>query len=232
MREQQRLIHSIILETALVLCASAISIWFCDFIGIGLHFMPFVLMAVYALLKLLYHAVTSGKRISQKQNTEANHLVNSVHEEQKQCDVLKKRMELFHHEFQLEQQSYLLQKEKENALKMATILKYTRNTFKRLEFDESEIFQICECVQYFVTNRQVLNQTGIHIKRRVNVTQTSLKNFAWNIAYQYNISGYLTAKFAMTTFSEWFCNTSFETVRKNLRTTIGRHSIEIDEHIT
>jgi hypothetical protein len=140
-------------------------------------------------------------------------------------------MELFHHEFQLEQQSYLLQKEKENDLKLAAILKYTRDTFKRLDFDETEIFQICECVRYFVTNQQVLNQTEVHIKRRMNVTQIALKNFAWNIAFQYNISGDLTARFVIATFNEWFSNTSFATVRKNLRTTTGRHVIEIDENI-
>ena len=147
------------------------------------------------------------------------------------AQVQKKRMELFHHEFQLEQQSYLLQKEKENDLKLAAILKYTRDTFKRLDFDETEIFQICECVRYFVTNQQVLNQTEVHIKRRMNVTQIALKNFAWNIAFQYNISGDHAARFVIATFNEWFSNTTFATVRKNLRTTTGKHVIEIDEHI-
>ncbi len=147
------------------------------------------------------------------------------------AEVQKKRMELFHHEFQLEQQSYLLQKEKENDLKLAAILKYTRDTFKRLDFDETEIFQICECVRYFVTNQQVLNRTEVHIKRRMNVTQIALKNFAWNIAFQYNISGDLAARFVIATFNEWFSNTTFDTVRKNLRTTTGRHVIEIDENI-
>lgn len=97
-------------------------------------------------------------------------------------------MELFHHEFQLEQQSYLLQKEKENDLKLAAIL-------------------------------------------RMNVTQIALKNFAWNIAFQYNISGDHAARFVIATFNEWFSNSTFATVRKNLRTTTGRHVIEIDEHI-
>ena len=65
----------------------------------------------------------------------------------------------------------------------------------------------------------------------MNVTQIALKNFAWNIAFQYNISGDLTARFVIATFNEWFSNTSFATVRKNLRTTTGRHVIEIDENI-
>ena len=35
----------------------------------------------------------------------------------------------------------------------------------------------------------------------------------------------------IATFNEWFSNTTFATVRKNLRTTTGKHVIEIDEHI-
>ena len=65
----------------------------------------------------------------------------------------------------------------------------------------------------------------------MTVTQISLKNFAWNIAFQYNLSSEATAMFVMETFSEWFVNTSFETVRKNLRTTSGKHKIEINENI-
>lgn len=73
--------------------------------------------------------------------------------------------------------------------------------------------------------------TEIRIKKHSAATQISLKNFAWNIAFQYNIGGDLTTNFVMTTFSEWFSNCTFETVRKNLRTTSGRHKIEIDENI-
>ena len=35
----------------------------------------------------------------------------------------------------------------------------------------------------------------------------------------------------MHTFSEWFANSTLETIRKNLRTTTGRHKIEINEKI-
>ncbi len=52
-----------------------------------------------------------------------------------------------------------------------------------------------------------------------------------NIAFQYNIGGDMTTSFVMATFSEWFTNSTFDTIRKNLRTTTGRHKIEIDENI-
>ena len=146
-------------------------------------------------------------------------------------DVLMKRMELFHYEYQHEEQQYLQQKEKEEDEKLQAVLQYTRNTFRQFDFNEEEIFQICECVRYFVTNRQALTNTNIHIKRRVAVTQISLKNFAWNIAFQYNIGRDVTAQFVMHTFHEWFANSTIDTIRKNLRTTTGNHKIKIDEKI-
>ena len=46
-----------------------------------------------------------------------------------------------------------------------------------------------------------------------------------------NIGRDMTTSFVMATFAEWFANSTFDTVRKNLRTTTGRHKIEIDENI-
>lgn len=43
--------------------------------------------------------------------------------------------------------------------------------------------------------------------------------------------GDMTTSFVMVTFAEWFTNSTFDTIRKNLRTTTGRHKIEIDENI-
>lgn len=146
-------------------------------------------------------------------------------------DIQMKRIELFHYEYLHEERQYLQQKEKEEDEKLQAVLQYTRNTFRQFDFNEEEIFQICECVRYFVTNRQALTNTNIHIKRRVAVTQISLKNFAWNIAFQYNIGRNITAQFVMHTFHEWFANSTIDTIRKNLRTTTGNHRIKIDEHI-
>lgn len=142
------------------------------------YIIPITLLVVYILLKFFYRKGTSWIH---RHATSKGSVANLSTEIERfdhplgKAEVQKKRMELFHHEFQLEQQSYLLQKEKENDLKLAAILKYTHDTFKRLDFDETEIFQICECVRYFVTNQQVLNQTEEHIKRRMNVTQIALK---------------------------------------------------------
>lgn len=198
--------------------------------------------AGYVILKLIYHLciivvryiievippsffVLVKKRVSKKTLPLAYFPISNCEE------VQKKRMELFHYEYQREQQQYQQQKEREEDEKLNVILKYTRDTFKRFDLDETEIYQICESVRYFVANRQVLSVTEIHIKKRSSLTQISLKNFAWNIAFQYNIGRDMTTSFVMATFAEWFANSTFDTVRKNLRTTTGRHKIEIDEKI-
>lgn len=158
-------------------------------------------------------------------------IISVLHTKDNMQNSIDKRLELFNYEYQQEQQMFQLQKEKEDDLKLQAVLKYTRETFKRLEFEPNEIFQICESVRYFVKNSCPLSLTEIRIKRRSYVTQISLKNFAWNIAFQYNISGDAATAFVMQTFHEWFINSTFETVKKNLRTTGGRHLIMIDEHI-
>lgn len=234
MKQNKYSIRPTIVEAVIILFTSLTTLLLRDILGTIICIIPITLLGTFILLKIFFHKVLSWTNLhSSSKESIANLNREEKHSEHPlgKAEVQKKRMELFHHEFQLEQQSYLLQKEKENELKLAAILKYTRDTFKRLDFDETEIFQICECVRYFVTNQQVFNQTEIHIKRRMSITQIALKNFAWNIGFQYNISGDLTARFVIATFNEWFCNTTFATVRKNLRTTTGKHVIEIDEHI-
>ena len=180
---------------------------------------------IISLASLVRHKPTQSDRQTKDDCTFAT-AISTVGND----DIQMKRMELFHYEYQHEERQYLQQKERAEDEKLQAVLQYARNTFRQFDFSEEEIFQICECVRYFVTNRQALN-VNIHIKRRVSVTQISLKDFAWNIAFQYNISRDVTAQFAMQTFHEWFANSTIETIRKNLRTTTGKHKIKIDEHI-
>lgn len=204
MKQNKYSILPAIIEALIILTTSMLTLLLREVPGMMTYIIPITLLAVYILLKFFYRKGTSWIH---RHATSKGSVANLSTEIERfdhplgKAEVQKKRMELFHHEFQLEQQSYLLQKEKENDLKLAAILKYTRDTFKRLDFDETEIFQICECVRYFVTNQQVLNQTEVHIKRRMNVTQIALKNFAWNIAFQYNISGDHAARFVIATLN-------------------------------
>ena len=191
MKQKKYSIRPAIIEALIILISSMLTLLLREVSGMMTYIIPITLLVVYVLLKFFYHKWTSWIHWHTPfKESVANLSTKSEHSEHPlgKAEVQKKRMELFHHEFQLEQQSYLLQKEKENDLKLAAIL-------------------------------------------RMNVTQIALKNFAWNIAFQYNISGDHAARFVIATFNEWFSNSTFATVRKNLRTTTGKHVIEIDEHI-
>ena len=67
---------------------------------------------------------------------------------EKNNDVLKKRMELFHYEYQSEQQVYAKRKEQEDDANLTAMLKYTRDTFfvwglMKLKFSKSvNVFDI------------------------------------------------------------------------------------------
>lgn len=242
MRQKQYILQSLIIEVTAVLLASMIAFQVCNMFGIRMSLLPFAMGVGYIILKLLYHlciiiarhivdAIPPSTLPSVKKSAEEKTLPLASFPASNCEEVQKKRMELFHYEYQREQQQYQQQKEREEDIKLNAILRYTRDTFKRFDLDETEIFQICESVRYFVTNRQVLSATEIHIKKHTSLTQISLKNFAWNIAFQYNIGRDMTTSFVMATFAEWFANSTFDTVRKNIRTTTGRHKIEIDENI-
>lgn len=229
MKQKQYILHSLTIEVIAVLLASMIAFQICNMLSIRMSLLPFVMAVGYVILKLLYHLCISIARyiietplshlaLADEVTDKKTSAVASLHT-QDCVEVQKRRMELFHYEYQHEQQQYKQQKEREEDEKLNAILKYTRDTFKRFDLDETEIFQICESVRYFVTNRQVLSMTEIHIKKHSSLTQISLKNFAWNIAFQYNIGGDVTTSFVMATFAEWFTNSTFDTVRKNLRTT-------------
>ena len=241
MKQKQDILHSMIIEVTMVLLASMVAFQVCNMLGIRMSLIPLVMVIGYVIQKLLYHLciisaryivdaippsflISVKKCVSKKAQSLAYSPTSNCEE------VQKKRMELFHYEYQREQQQYQWQKEREEDEKLQAVLQYTRNTFRQFDFSEEEIFQICECVRYFVTNQQALS-VNIHIKRRTAVTQISLKNFAWNIAFQYNISRDVTAQFVIQTFHEWFVNSTIDTIRKNLRTTTGNHKIKIDEQI-
>ena len=243
MSKKQYTLQKLTIELVSVLLASLVAFRICEMLSIKLAYLPLVLVGCYIVLKLLYSLsiIMVGYVMKlipilykiENKPVLASHIGNAVEYDSsgKSNDVLKKRMELFHYEYQSEQQEYAKRKELEEDAKLTAMLKYTRDTFNRLDFEEAEVFQICECVRYFLTNRQPLSNTEIRISKRSNVTQIALKNFAWNIAYPYNISGDATAAFVFNTFNEWFANTTIATIKKTLRTNSGKHKIEIDVKI-
>lgn len=233
MTRNRNILLTLTIESPMVLVASMVAFRLHEVVVMPMEVSVFILAAIYACLKTLsiFCLPIIKKFSSMIENSSMQFQAASITTAPNDVEIQKQRMELFHQEYQYEQQQYMQRKENADEAKLQAVLKYTKDTFKTLDFDEVEIFQLCECVRYFVTNKQPLTQTDIRIKRRASVTQIALKNFAWNIAFQYNIGGDATALFVMHTFNEWFANSTLETIRKNLRTTTGRHKIEINEKI-
>lgn len=233
MARNRNILLTLTIESPIVLVASMVAFRLHEVVAMPMEVSVFILAALYACLKTLsiFCLPIIKKFSSMTENSSMEFQAASITTAPNNVEIQKQRMELFHQEYQYEQQQYVQRKENADEAKLQAVLKYTKDTFKTLDFDEVEIFQLCECVRYFVTNKQPLTQTDIRIKRRASVTQIALKNFAWNIAFQYNIGGDATALFVMHTFNEWFANSTLETIRKNLRTTTGRHKIEINEKI-
>lgn len=233
MARNRNILLTLTIESSMVLMASMVAFRLHESVVMPMEVSVFILVAIYACLKTLSILCLPTIKREESEQEYVSLKVRATEDKHNIEDgnIQKQRMELFHQEYQYEQQQYVQRKEKADEAKLQAVLKYTKDTFKSLDFEETEIFQLCECVRYFVTNKQPLTQTDIRIKRRVTVTQIALKNFAWNIAFQYNIGGDATALFVMHTFNEWFANSTLETIRKNLRTTTGRHKIEINEKI-
>lgn len=233
MARNRNILLTLTIESPVVLVASIVAFRLHEVVVMPIEVSVFILVAIYTCLKTvsIFCLPIIKKFVSMRENSYREFQAASITTTPNDIEIQKQRMELFHQEYQYEQQQYVQRKENADEAKLQAVLKYTKDTFKNLDFDEAEIFQLCECVRYFVTNKQPLTHTDIRIRRRVSVTQIALKNFAWNIAFQYNIGGDATALFVMHTFNEWFANSTLETIRKNLRTTTGRHKIEINEKI-
>ena len=231
MNKKQYTFNILIIGGISLLISSMISFVVCEVFDVRLSYFPFVLLVAYIIIQLLYHlclyatiyvidlicGLKAGKKpqppISQ------NITLTTGSNAYKKMDRETKKMSPDQKNLRLEE------------AQVQALLRYTQETFQRFDFTDQEIIQVCECVSHFVQTGEVLNFPQSPIKKRANLTQIALKNFAWNIACPYKMSSDATAHFVMATFSEWFVSTSFETVRKNLRTTIGTHAIMIDENI-
>ena len=166
MKQRQHIFQSWVIEVVTVLLASTISFPVSDALEVQLSTLPFVMVACYVALKLIYHLCLSlsahiislaslfhHKPTQSDLHTKDNCTLTTSMSAVDSNGIQMKRMELFHYEYQHEEQQYLQQKEREEDEKLQAVLQYTRNTFRQFDFSEEEIFQICECVRYFVTNR-------------------------------------------------------------------------------
>lgn len=64
---------------------------------------------------------------------------------------------------------------REDAEKLDKILSYTKETFMRMSFSQTEVAQILDCVRYFVCHKDVLNVNAMKISKKPEVTQASFE---------------------------------------------------------
>lgn len=121
-------------------------------------------------------------------------------------------------------------KEKHDREKLKNILRYTRLVLLPYGFSDEELYQIEEAVKLLVQFNGIVNGVSVKIEKN-KLKQADLKNFAWNIGNQYNIDAEVLAMFVLNLFHSWFKNTERESIRKTLRNTTGKYSIDIDENI-
>ena len=115
MKQNKYSIRPAIIEALIILTTSMLTLLLREVPGMMTYIIPITLLVVFILLKVFYRKGTSWiHRHTTSKESVANLSTKSEQSEHPlgKAEVQKKRMELFHHEFQLEQQSYLLQKEK------------------------------------------------------------------------------------------------------------------------
>lgn len=186
-------------------------------------FSSVIMLALVAIVNL----VANIRPIGNQCGTVSNESLQTVSQHDEEWEKEK----IFNRDF-----SRIFKKESKEAEviennKLEKILAYTRKSFIALQFSEEEVLYICHQVEHFIRYRTTDDKALLTLAKKSNVTQAALKNFSWNIAYQYGISRAETTKFVMTVFNAWFANTEPHSVYNTLKSSTGTHSIEINTHI-
>ena len=146
MKQRQHTFQSLTIEVLTVLLASTISFPVSDALGMQPSILPFVMVACYVALKLIYHLCLSlsahiislaslfrHKPTQSDRQTKDDCALTTAMSAVDNNNFQMKRMELFHYEYQHEERQYLQQKEREEDEKLQAVLQYTRNTFRQFE---------------------------------------------------------------------------------------------------
>ena len=126
MKQRQHIFQSWAIEVITVLLASTISFPVSDALDVQLSILPFIMVACYVALKLIYHlCIFLSAHIISLVSLFCHKPVQSDRQTKDDCalataismvgndDIQMKRIELFHYEYLHEERQYLQQKEKE-----------------------------------------------------------------------------------------------------------------------
>ena len=134
MKQRQHTFQSLTIEVLTVLLASTISFPVSDALGVQSSILPFVMVACYVALKLIYHLCLSlsahiisfaslfhHKPTQSCRQTKDDAALATAISAVGNDDIQMKRMELFHYEYQHEERQYLQQKEREEDEKLQVL---------------------------------------------------------------------------------------------------------------
>ena len=123
MKQKQHTFQSLAKEVGMVLLASAISFFLSDVVSVPSSILPFVIVACYVVLKLIYHLCLFMSEYIITLPSLFRHIIQSDRQAKEECsyaatyaignNIPMKRMELFHYEYQHEEREYLKQKERQ-----------------------------------------------------------------------------------------------------------------------
>ena len=173
---------------------------------------------------------TSQKEHSEDQTSNDDLQPNIMPELEQALKAAQRNLAPFMQQLHIDRIQLTEAKEKRGREKLENILRYTRLVLLPHGFSDEELYQIEEAVKLLVQCNGIVNGVSIKIEKN-KLKQADLKNLVWNIGYQYKIDSEVLAMFVLNLFHSWFKNTERESIRKTLRNTNGKYSIDIDENI-
>lgn len=206
-KDMTRLINtflSLVMSAVILACSSGLAFETCYRFTFDIQFI-IIFISIYAIsmtiafygVQEIFYCIVLAKVLIESKRYKAYAFDNPAEEHA----IAKRRLDLFHSQFEIENKKAQQKQLMINKQKLIKVTDYTRNTFIRLGFNKSDVFKICESVEYLINNNAVLKYEDFHITYNSQVTQISLKNFAWNIANLYGLNRDLAAEFVMTTFT-------------------------------
>ena len=161
MKQRQHIFQSWVIEVITVLLASTISFPISDALGVRLSILPFVMVACYVALKLIYHLCLSlsahiislaslfcHKPTKSNRQTKGDSTLATAISMVGNDDIQMKRIELFHYEYLHEERQYLQQKEKEEDEKLQAVSQFMKISISLICFIEvfSSQFDMIGCL--------------------------------------------------------------------------------------
>lgn len=130
MARNRNILLTLTTESSIVLVASMVAFRLHEVMVMSMEVSVFILVAIYACLKTLSILClpTINREVSGHQRVPMEVWATDNTPNLNDGNIQKQRMELFHQEYQYEQQQYVQRKEKADETKLQAVVKYTKDS--------------------------------------------------------------------------------------------------------